>query len=173
MNIYLVQRGEFKDIDIDKINGIDDLVGFQYMGSSEYEWGALPKSLKRIVQMFKDKNFEFSEIKILDKYFYLGINKKTVFDNIEDIVNAMTSSAKQNYKKRFKEQPYMSKYFEGKKIEQIKHGCKNKKEIVRNYNYCDFWWDIENDWFLFPVETLNLEKVKKALESLIKRKFYK
>lgn len=40
MIIDLVQRGKFNKIDMNDIVGIDSLIDFDYMGSSEFEWGA-------------------------------------------------------------------------------------------------------------------------------------
>ena len=50
--VRLVQSGHFKK-DIDElnkkeINGLDDIVSLEYMGSAEFEWGALPRSLRRM-----------------------------------------------------------------------------------------------------------------------------
>jgi hypothetical protein len=46
MKTWLLQRAKFSDRDFKK--GIDSIVQFDYMGSSEFEWGALPNSLGRI-----------------------------------------------------------------------------------------------------------------------------
>ena len=55
MTFYLVQRGTFRDkIDISKITGIDSIISWDYMGSSEFEFGALPTSLKRIVFNYRN-----------------------------------------------------------------------------------------------------------------------
>ena len=43
---YLIQRGKFESRDFKE--GIDSILKFDYMGSSEFEWGALPKSLQAI-----------------------------------------------------------------------------------------------------------------------------
>jgi hypothetical protein len=40
----LIQRVRYRKNDLRK--GIDAFFEFDYMGSSEFEWGALPKSLK-------------------------------------------------------------------------------------------------------------------------------
>jgi len=44
---YLVQRINFRDIPLENKKGIDKYFKFDYMGSSEYEWGALPEALKK------------------------------------------------------------------------------------------------------------------------------
>jgi len=46
METWLIQRGNFENRE--HKNGIDSILNFDYMGSSEFEWGALPKSLGNI-----------------------------------------------------------------------------------------------------------------------------
>jgi hypothetical protein len=46
---HLIQRGSFRAIEEKDIVGMESLVQFDYMGSSEFEFGALSASLKRIV----------------------------------------------------------------------------------------------------------------------------
>lgn len=47
---YLVQRMSFRDGKPQgtQVPSFDETLSMDYMGSSEFEWGALPKSLKRI-----------------------------------------------------------------------------------------------------------------------------
>jgi len=44
--MWLVQRLEKKNFPTEGVKGVDGIVRFDYMGSSEFEWGALPKALK-------------------------------------------------------------------------------------------------------------------------------
>ena len=55
MDVYLIQRGNFKKSDR---KGIDGLLSFQYMGSSEFEFGALGESLKRIRKGLHNYTYE-------------------------------------------------------------------------------------------------------------------
>src|SRR5690242_4664141 len=50
MRPYLIQRGSFdrKRPKDDEITGPDSILSWDYMGSAEFEWGALPQSLRRI-----------------------------------------------------------------------------------------------------------------------------
>lgn len=45
MQTYLIQRAKFRNNVNTNKSGIDSILEFDYMGSSEFEWGALPKSL--------------------------------------------------------------------------------------------------------------------------------
>jgi hypothetical protein len=47
---YLIQRGSFKNISDNEIVGIDSLISFEYMGSSEFEWGSIPKAMIDLCQ---------------------------------------------------------------------------------------------------------------------------
>jgi hypothetical protein len=42
----LIQRAKFEDRNYKK--GIDSIINLAYMGSSEFEWGAVQESLQRI-----------------------------------------------------------------------------------------------------------------------------
>jgi len=64
MKSWLVQRGEFKIIKDNDIIGMDSLITWDYMGSAEFEFGALPQSLKRMVKEFNQYQlFEIKEVK--------------------------------------------------------------------------------------------------------------
>ena len=58
--MWLVQRGDFKERE--EKTGIDRLITWDYMGSAEFEWGALPRAYKYIIdnksqyQMYVMKN---------------------------------------------------------------------------------------------------------------------
>ena len=76
MESYLVQRGNFIDkVNISTIEGLDSIVHFDYMGSSEFEWGSLPKSLRRCISAYKKGTFNYYTININGKEFHLyGVN---------------------------------------------------------------------------------------------------
>src|ERR1019366_7565972 len=67
---YLVQRGSFKEVD--KMEGIDSLIHFDYMGSAEFEYGALPKALKEICAELPQLGFKWTNIKV-------GIGKRELW----------------------------------------------------------------------------------------------
>lgn len=55
--MYLVQRCFFNNLNnTAKFSGREGLFNLDYMGYSEYEWGALPKSLSRLVKNFTEGN---------------------------------------------------------------------------------------------------------------------
>jgi hypothetical protein len=161
MKSYLIQRGTFEDkINISAIEGIDSIIDFDYMGSSEFEWGAKPKSLKRIMASYREGSFPPFMVRIKDEDFWLYIKKDVRDDDVQYIMDFFnyhaTSLGDWNY--RTKEKVGISNYFEGKECKQIKPGCINKTEMVRNYGYCDLWWDLENDYIIIPCKD-NYKKV--------------
>jgi hypothetical protein len=118
METYLIQRGLFKDRDYKK--GIDSILEFDYMGSSEFENGALFESLSAIRHNF-------------NKYLYMDIicNNKviTVFcrDNQKAEIQEFITQLAEN-KMRLQEFSGFGDYI-------------YDKDLKDKY---DFWWDIEN-----------------------------
>ena len=159
--VRLVQSGHFKDnidsLNSDDIDGINDIVLLDYMGSSEFEWGSLPRSLRRMT-ISKD----FYKVFIFDQYKDENGNPLKVyaphvfFENVQSIVDKLVVNS-------YGLQEYCSLH---KHIE--------KKENCGNDPFFDFkddknfWWDIENDFFMFFEHS---DKVLMAMEALKRRKF--
>lgn len=127
METYLIQRAKFENRDFKK--GIDSIINLDYMGSSEFEWGAIPKSLGNIRSR-------------INEYTYLDVpldNKViSVFckDNQKSEVKTYLKELSEN-KVQLKEHSDFNTYINPSKYEinwQDKRGHKT-----------DFWWDIDND----------------------------
>jgi hypothetical protein len=120
MKTWLIQRGKFENREYK--SGIDSILSFDYMGSSEFEWGALPKSLGNIRGE-------------LNEYTYLDVPMKnkviTVFckDSQKSDIKLYLTELAEN-KMRLKEFSAFDSYI--KDDEYFK-------------DRFDFWWDIEND----------------------------
>jgi hypothetical protein len=54
MRLWLIQRGTFKDTADADIKGIDSLISYHYMGSAEFEFGALRHALTHFVSHYSD-----------------------------------------------------------------------------------------------------------------------
>lgn len=132
-NLWLIQRGKFKKIDKENIEGIDSLLTFSYMGSAEFEFGALPHSLRRII-IEGNGQYGFIEIfKVKNKskesaFVYCKLSEK------EEIEEAVKHLSKNDY--GYKEAALMASYI------------KNGEDSNSGYYDCNFWWDIENDFFV-------------------------
>lgn len=154
INSYLVQEGEFKNIKLDDINGLDSLLDFCYMGAAEFEIVITPDgaknplrlSLERIVK--DKKNFEFINTKIKDKqnrslYCFAKITENLLENDYIKTVQDLSER-----KCYLKSGIHLPRFIE-----------------EENYKKDLFWWDIKNDFFLFFGDE-NKEKIIKALEEL-------
>ena len=160
-DVKFVQSGHFKrDIDsLDKkqINGIDDIVSLDYMGSAEFEWGTLPRSLRRMTI-----NKDFYKVFVFNQYKDENGNSLKVyaphvfFKNVQSIVDRLAVNG-------YGLQEYCSLH------RHIQSEDKDDKDRYFGYkDHSNFWWDIENDFFIFFEHT---DKVLEAMEALGKAKF--
>lgn len=150
MNLWLIQTGKFKNVEKADITGINSLISFTYMGSAEFEFGSLPQSLNRIL----DANREYGFIRVDDiknqngeaAYVY-GIENKQ-----DDLKAAVKHLSEDDY--GYKEPANMESYIKGK----------------QQYAPIDFWWDIENDFFVIFGE-YKKQLLQEAIDQLLlKRK---
>lgn len=119
MKTTLIQRAKFENRDYKK--GIDSIVHFDYMGSSEFEWGALPESLGKIRDSIND-------------YIYLDVP-------IKDKV--ITVFCKDSQKSEVKQ--YLTELSENKWHLQEYSDFDNYINPSQNFkSRTDFWWDISN-----------------------------
>ena len=135
MNGYLIQRANFADNDGRK--GIDSILSLDYMGSSEFEWGALPESLNRIRTCL---TYTFCDFTINDKTV-------TIFCKVEDRPEISS------YLKSLAANEFNLKEFSAFDI-----WINDKKNLL----HFDFWWDIGND-LMFWRKDINFEKKFKKL----------
>lgn len=159
-SVNLVQSGQFKNdvdsIDRKEINGLDDIIILDYMGSAEFEWCSLPKSLRRMT-INKDfyKVFVFNQYKNEKGNPLKVYGPQLFFKNIQKIVDRLVVNG-------YGLKEYCSLHT---------HIQKNESKENLYYGYkdnTDFWWDIENDFFIFFEHT---DKVLQAMDALRKRKF--
>lgn len=118
MKTTLIQRAKFENRDYKK--GIDSIVHFDYMGSSEFEWGALPESLGKIRDLIND--YTYLDVPIKDKVI-------TVFCK-----NSQKSEVKQ----------YLTELSENKWHLQEYSDFDNYINPQFMKSRTDFWWDISN-----------------------------
>lgn len=118
MKTTLIQRAKFENRDYKK--GIDSIVHFDYMGSSEFEWGALPESLGKIRDLIND--YTYLDVPIKDKVI-------TVF-------------CKDSQKSEVKQ--YLTELSENKWHLQEYSDFDNYINPQFMKSRTDFWWDISN-----------------------------
>lgn len=123
---YLIQRATIETPLADDSSRLSQAVNFDYMGSAEFEFGALPKSFRRIEAVADDwKCRRVEEIKEGDKP--LRVYSALTDDEFEQYKQHLIAA--RSGKLHTKE----STYFEHDHAERFK------------YARADFWWDIDND----------------------------
>lgn len=129
MRVWLVQRGYFKTRDIRAVTGIDSLIAYDYMGSTEFEVGLLGKSYRRIVAARSEfSSVDHTGIKARDGRALLLLCQDGKWSPTCGAVRFIADGSM-----RLKESAYMSDSLSRTVNE---HGR----------NDAEFWWDIENDW---------------------------
>jgi|SRR3972149_8815663 len=147
-NPWLIQRLKLRP-GVENPQGIDALYACDYMGSAEFEWGALPRSLREITGELQ--NFVITEVTpaVTSKdslHLYAICHKDQVEDLMKFVPELITG------KTRLKESAYLRQALLG--IDQL-------------YNF-DAWWDIDNNWMLVLGEN-NANKTMLALTNLKER----
>jgi hypothetical protein len=134
MHFYLIQRGNFNK-DGNGLTGRDGVVDLDYMGSAEFEFGAIPRSFRRIMHDFN--NYIYTPTGIYTK----ENNELILFSNQDssnEIVDGLISFIRNPY--------HLKEYSELEKIP-------NSSVSDTGYNKLgtDFWWCIElyKDWMAF------------------------
>lgn len=120
MKADLIQRGNIRKEFMEEKAGVDKILSFQYMGSSEFEHGAKPQSLARI--RANKKGYCYHTIKISGKNITAYLPESKI-DSLEKYLTDMASG-------NFSYQEYT-----------------DFDNFVKNPKNCstDFWWDIKND----------------------------
>ena len=144
---WLIQRGGLKNVAKENIEGIDSLVSYDYMGSAEFEFGALFHSLQRMIAFSNDYSMnEIPEVKTKDGEVMFLYCDKTMFEGAKRCAIQLSKN-----KYGYKEYCDMVDFIKGKSESPC--ACS------------DFWWDIQNDYMIvFGNE--RAEKVQIAMEKL-------
>lgn len=142
MTPYLIQRGRIRHDETRK--GLDALVAFDYMGSAEFEYGALNKSLKALRADLKSYQAEEATF---------GQAKFVVFSSGSLSVTLHAVSEIGLQKIRLKEWCDFGEWaYRGDNFERRKESRNN------------FWWDIENHfmWWIDQGKKMN-ERIIQAI----------
>lgn len=154
---YLIQRLIFKKSARTNKGSFDDVLGCDYMGSSEFEFGALPKSLKRIAKGFDELALNiYSSLKNHKGQKLTIIAKKSVSEYYYSHYMVDLASGKM----RLKEQSRFNQAISGKDW---------RGKQIDDYFKVDAWWDIDND-VIFTFGKKNAKKILKAIENTRNKK---
>lgn len=139
---YLIQRAKFKD-NPNRV-GIDGILEFDYMGSAEFEWGALPKSLKRIREIGGE--YEVAELTLSNGKIVQAFRLSAVAEEINEFILGLA-----NNKYHLKEFSDFDTWI---------------SDNPRWQNQTDFWWDIENDYMFWKKDEIFLKKFIDAIKKI-------
>ena len=141
--LWLVQKGTKRFNSAKK--GIDALVQFDYMGSFEFEYGALPAALKRVRAVAVD--YITFDLKIYEKPITVFCSKRESQARIKTILDDLACGLI-HLKERCEFREYIG----------------FKKSLFSTDTRIDFWWDIDNDWFFWASDADFTEKFVKAVK---------
>ena len=161
--MYLIQRGKIKDKkDIDVKRGISGVISLDYMGSAEFEWGTLPRSLQKIARNYDNFDIVKTGHKSPDGRYLFLISEKDKYDSICKEINNLLLDPRY----LLKEESFIREAL----------GLSNSSICVSSYSYkkTNFWWSVDNssfgrdnkecDWMLF----LGKNKDKQIFDSALK-----
>lgn len=135
--LYLIQRGIFNSTGTSLTGRRDGVIDLDYMGSTEFEWSAIPKAYRRLMYHYSDYELfptgiytpEHDELMVFCK----KDSKAQIIESIQQFIN----------------QPYhLKEYSELEKVPLAKKGDKSFDGRRTN-----FWWCIDTnesgDWMAF------------------------
>ena len=145
---YLIQRAEIESPLASVSTRLSQAVDFDYMGSSEFEFGALPKSFRRMEankeQLILRKVPEIMEGEIpLRVYSYLTDEEFEQYKGYLLRLRNPTPSTRLNTK-------------EGVRFDANYEHSK--------YSKTDFWWDIDND-AMFGFKKMFMKKLESYVQA--------
>lgn len=159
-HFWLIQRGSFaKDLNNVKsfLNGRSDaLVDPDYMGSAEFEWGAIPRAYRRIFDNFNKYKVIVTPLKtVSDVPFCVFCDE----DHYDEILEAIKEYLKEDY--QLKEWSNMRYHFSTCRSEDL--------EYVKYCRQTNFWWCIDKgdigDWIAFTGATDRQNKFKEIIKA--------
>lgn len=140
---YLIQRAHINNPLAPATERLGKAVRFDYMGASEFEWGALPASFRRMqaqqqkfsVRLVHDIRDEDSPLRI---FSYLDDENFTAY--VKFIRELREPSNNPRERIRLKERSEFS--LEEKRFDERMYA--NRKDSYKP-DRANFWWDIDND----------------------------
>ena len=145
-SLRLIQRGTIRTEQRTDSKGIDALVSWDYMGSAEYEFGALGNSLKRIRSSIVD--YSQFELEISGR-------KITVFCKTAEQKEVETAIVNLS-----KNPPRL------KEIAEFDNFCGNRPDCRWKSN-TNFWWDINNDFMFWPSDDVFTKSMIEAIQTKV------
>jgi hypothetical protein len=152
---YLIQR-MIRRKDPIKNPWLNNLYRMDYMGSSEFEWGALPKSLKRFTKNFDNLVIHKVDVKNFkdEPLFLIDLSEMVEQYPIQDLIDG---------KFNLHERLNFDYAWKGE------GGYGNHKKPFDPIRHPSAWWDIDND-VMFTFKKLHINKLLAAIGEVLKKK---
>lgn len=131
--MYLIQRGKFNpEKEFAGLTGRNGLIDLDYMGSAEFEFGAIPYAYRRIMGYFDNYSLFDTGMKTVKgvpfKIFCKTYNQKEILTMIQSYI----------------ENPYHLKEYSA-----LEFHFKDSAVFMSRRANTNFWWDIKHDWIAF------------------------
>jgi len=148
---YLIQRGKIKE-DLNETQKLSEAINFDYMGSAEFEFGAIPRAFRFLKK--NSSNLRRLKTNINGKNLCV-IHIFTSEDDLKTYLEYIHQLSLASKDIRLKERPQFSCHFEKMENEKDRDPirvriAKSKNErLKQNQKNTTFLWDIENGviWF--------------------------
>ena len=147
---WLIQRGKINKEGGPNLTGREGVISLDCMGSTEFEWGAIPFSFRKIMHDFEEYGLFDSEVKVVGNRKLLLFCKK---DEKDKIASAL---------RYFVQNPYRLKEWSNlEKLIQV-------ADISKPWTICRtrFWWCIDKgeygQWMAFLEE--DAERIYEAIK---------
>lgn len=163
---YLIQRCNIEDI---KGKTLDKMLRYDYMGSSEFEFGALFKALTKIANNFDKYKYSMFKQIIHEDGRRICIICPEDFDT-EQYIKFLLGVIEKDIKRKELDCSYSYDLGDGFNLslkEPIYFTVSTKKN--RKYNYVDVWWDLDNN-VLFTFGKNQCKALFNALENSVKKR---
>lgn len=147
---YLIQRGHIVQPVVDGTHRISEAAKTDYMGSAEFEFGAMPASLRRFrhqmarctlrtLDAIQDGQTPLRVFSYLDEDQFLEYSKHLI-----NLRNGIPHLLRLKERSEFS-LPEISSH--AKHIEFVKKAQKRRRQKIEYVPspLADFWWDIENE----------------------------
>lgn len=153
MNFWLIQRGKLKTNKPSEITGLDSLVSYDYMGSAEFELGALFRALGELFQIVDQ--LAITETGIKRESDNKGLFIISLPGVVNDAKSFIDSQIKDSYKIRLKERSELKDAIVG-----------DDTFGKRQFSETNFWWDIDNNW----IAVIGKENARLVIDAIQKSK---
>jgi len=152
---YLIQRGELRQPLAEGTARFSDAVNCDYMGSAEFEFGALPQSLRRF--QAQKANWSIRKIpEITEDKSAEGVGERQL-----RVLSCMNDAQFAEYK------AHLIAARHEKTAPRTKESTNFTVEARARSKYSaetDFWWDIDND-VMFSFHKIAMNRLQQWLES--------